>query len=518
VFCLAVAPTLSACAPQYGTTRSPWVVSDYGAWSEVEVEPSPNDPFSALISGRFSEDADVYAEAGSASDPTQSTPTVSIAADQRVEILITGLPADSDSSLRLVAEPVADVRTSSDPMVFVPEDAPMPSGDCVVERGVTAEVEAGVFCTRGAPSDHLYYCVDRTGTPVWWLKHPDEIWFGHVQPLSGGGFAAVGGNTSLLALFDEQGSLLSEYSAPWFEGKTRFEHAFIDMHDVIELKAGPWAGALAFQTATTEATKEGDGRVGAGIIVFQPETGAVLWDWSVHGTTGDGRPIDEKLDYDRIGTSWEKDGSWGSSNALVHEIDGMEQFFWLSLRRQDWLIKIDVETDAVIWRLGRQGDFALVSSLDDAATPLDDQHWMYQQHAPEIQAREGARVSFLVFDNGLVRIDSDGEEIDAPQYSRVVEFTLDESAMQATIAFTHGSPDPHDPQWFYADGGGDADMLGGGGRMLYVKGRDGPYISEISYPSGEERWRYACPDRATLYRAAFYPSIYDLVWWSRVDP
>ena len=108
----------------------------------------------------------------------------------------------------------------------------------------------------------------------------------------------------------------------------------------------------------------------------------------------------------------------------------------------------------------------------------------------------------LLFDNGTVRPDGG-------YYSRVIELALDETAMTATLT---GAVDG-----FYSAGHGDADLLPDGERLQYVVGwADVPYVEEVAWPGGGVTWRLDCPETVELYRATFFPSLYDRAWWYEV--
>ncbi|MFT4622749.1 MAG: hypothetical protein ACI8PZ_001405 [Myxococcota bacterium] len=282
-------------------------------------------------------------------------------------------------------------------------------------------------------------------------------------------------------LFDAAGALVDDLDPEWIDANTRFRHTWIDTHDVIELREGPWAGAVAVLTGSADTTPAGD-RLGYGIAVVDLAARAVLWDWSSHGAVGDDQPIDPRLPYDRT-HPLEAPEDWQHANALLHglEPDG-RQFFWLSLRHQDWLIKVDVQTDAVVWRLGDGGDFALVASLDDPV-PLTPDRWMFHQHAPQLVARDGDRVELVLFDNGNLRRAPDGTwDLGAELWSRVAGFALDEGALLAAPTLSIGEPGE-----FISLIRGDADLLPGGDRVQYLVSWPGrPAIVTVDAHTGEE--------------------------------
>jgi hypothetical protein len=96
----------------------------------------------------------------------------------------------------------------------------------------------------------------------------------------------------------------------------------------------------------------------------------------------------------------------------------------LSLRHQDWLVKIDYRNGAgdghVIWRLGRYGDFALDSS--------DPNAWFSHQH--DASVLRGNQNRIMLFDNGNARRVEDGGA-----HSRGQVWELDEFNRKATLVF-----------------------------------------------------------------------------------
>ncbi len=488
------------------------------------LETNPFNPFSAVVGLTAEQDVTAWVEAGEDGVYDHVTPSVEVAAGDDAEILVLGLGADRTFDVRAVVDDGGEGWTS-EPQSFTTD--PLPSGFPEVETRNKGDASAfddqEVICTNGRRHGiddpdgiPLYYCFDRDGSPVWSLEHPDHASLLAVRALSDGGFAATADSASLLALFDDRGERTAEFTPLWFEDRTRFLHIWIDMHEVIELTEGPWAGALAFITGIGDTVADDDFLLGYGLIVFDPRTEEVLWDWTSHGELGDGVPIDPKLDYARRSPLKEDEGDWLHANALEHgrDPDG-RQFFWMSLRHQDWIIKVDVDTDAVTWRFGAEGDFELVDDLDAAAPqPLSPELWMYHQHSPEIEWQDGDRTRFVVFDNGNVRRGADGGyDFDAELYSRVAGFEIDEARMLAMPTFALGSPDGEDEEHFFTAGRGDADLLPSGDRLQYVVGwLDTPYIAEVSYPEGERVWLAAMPDGNELYRVNYFPSLYDTTW------
>jgi arylsulfate sulfotransferase len=97
---------------------------------------------------------------------------------------------------------------------------------------------------------------------------------------------------------------------------------------------------------------------------------------------------------------------WTHGNGVVY--DPSDDSFLVSLRHQDWVIKIDRQTGELIWRFGFEGDFELVEG-----------QWFFHQHQPALV--EGGNI--LLYDNGGHRPGVPSEQ----WFSRVVEYDIDPS-------------------------------------------------------------------------------------------
>jgi hypothetical protein len=99
-----------------------------------------------------------------------------------------------------------------------------------------------------------------------------------------------------------------------------------------------------------------------------------------------------------------------------------DQNLLVSLRHQDWVIKVDYANgagdDHIVWRLGQDGDFTINAS--------DPNPWFSHQHDPHFISD----TTLIVFDNGDTRRASDPNAD-----SRGQVWTLDEKTQTATLAF-----------------------------------------------------------------------------------
>jgi len=96
----------------------------------------------------------------------------------------------------------------------------------------------------------------------------------------------------------------------------------------------------------------------------------------------------------------------------------------MSLRHQDWLIKIDYNngsgTGNILWRMGLDGDFTIVGDANDTYP------WFSHQHDAE-WAFNGPSLS--LFDNGNTRIGQNPTE-----HSRGQLLSVNEGTMTATLS------------------------------------------------------------------------------------
>lgn len=110
---------------------------------------------------------------------------------------------------------------------------------------------------------------------------------------------------------------------------------------------------------------------------------------------------------------------WLHSNSVSYTPDG---HFLMSIRHQDWVIKIDYGngsgTGRIIWRLGKDGDFSIDSS--------DPYPWFSHQHDAEYEL--GGTQFLSLYDNGNTR-----RSMFSTARSRGQVYRLDEVNRRATL-------------------------------------------------------------------------------------
>ncbi len=195
-----------------------------------------------------------------------------------------------------------------------------------------------------------------------------------------------------------------------------------------------------------------------GVDRMNLHTGEVVWSWDICGHF---EP-----------PTWRND--WAHIN--TYEPIPEENAFLLSLRNVSAILKFSEETGALLWHLGRGGDFELTNG-----------EWFEIQHAPEVQPNG----NILLFDNGP----------EARGYSRGIEIALDEENMTAEIVW-EWAPEDTGGGWWCAIWG-DADRLPNGNTLMTFGQADPEFparLVEVT-PEGEPAWVLTYSNVWASYRA-----------------
>ncbi|MEQ1566282.1 MAG: aryl-sulfate sulfotransferase [Myxococcota bacterium] len=449
-------------------------------WGQCAAEPNPDDPVGGVV--RITPDPDLAPatlEVRWSGGPYSGQVTAALAG-RPLEIPLRGLPVEVP--LTVVLTDGVDVHTLRGLTLD-----PLPSGFPIAETEGKTDT---TWCVDGeSEGGGVWVCVDPSGRPVASARHPagDTVYVG--LTLRAGGFALLG--PSDVVVLDPLGRPLRVLTLDTLGGTRRFVHDHLDHHELIELAEGRWAGCLAFLTVTTDEI-DGERFDAPGILVVDPTTAEVRWDWQLHGALGDGVTIDPTaLGYDRPTLIEVPPTDWIHANALVHQRDAGRETLWLSSRSQDVLLQIDVDTDAIAAVLGSGGTFRLV---DAAGAPLGPDGWFYHQHAPAWLDP----TTLVLFDNGNVRAGPDGIWSQEPPWSRAYAVRLDGDT--ATRTFTWGSPEPGDPAHFFLASQGSVRPTAAG-RWGITVGDAPPEIAELDPATGEVAFRATFAEQPAAYRA-----------------
>ena len=476
------------------------------------VQSNPYNPFSTIVTVTLDLDARVSVAYGEA-ELDHTTPAVNVPKGVATNIQVLGLKAGRKVALRVDA--THGLATwSSEPLTYTTAELPTGWPDCTATFEVDeSEIDPDeVVCTQGSfgHGEDMYFCTDYWGEPVFSFATPENDSLMSLEPLMDGSWASTSYTASKVVFFDQYGKVVKELYPSSLHGSTRFEHWYVDSHEIYQIREGKWRGAVVFITNAYEYMKDGDYKLGNGIVVVDPTTYDVLYDYNFQGDLYDGEALDPLLPYSRAGIG-DYYQDWLHANAVLHGIDeDGREYFLVSLKSQDWIVKLYPDTDELEWAFGFDGNFTLVEDID-AASPveLDSYDWFYHQHGMRFLDSEGPRLRLVMLDNGYPRHDEYGPNWHVA-YSRFVEVELDQGSGLAQIDFEYGKQSG--PDHFFSSTCGNALLLPDGQRALGMAGESKTFI-EVSYPEGERRWTMSCDsiDWCT-YQAHWFPNLYETGW------
>ena len=190
--------------------------------------------------------------------------------------------------------------------------------------------------------------------------------------------------------------------------------------------------------------------VGDTIIDFDRD-GRILREWSLFDILDPFR-----IGYDSLSGiwnqiySWIADGTrdWSHANAVIE--DASDDSIIVSLRHQDAVIKVDRQTGRLKWILGTPDGWG-PPWAPYLLTPVGSLQWPYHQHAPMITPQG----TILLFDNGNRR-HRPTEDLPDRDYSRAVEYAIDEKTMEVSQVWSYGDRGEEN---FYSSALGDANLM-----------------------------------------------------------
>ena len=355
----------------------------------------------------------------------------------------------------------------------------------------TMEADDGVLTLFGAApktlstpgeilDEPLVVAVDRSGEVVWYLENPGiqavfaprDLWM-----RDDGTFMALTPGGALVA--DLAGEVVQKIRSP--------DPDIYFHHDIIDLPQGGFATLGGVRRYAEVPQLGGEVLLREDQIIELDEDGEIVWQWSTF----------EHLDTTRFpgplslnplsGSGLEPLYDWTHANAVQYLPS--DNTYLISLRHQNWVLKVSRETGEVVWRLGPEGDFEL---LDGEEAPAQ---WFYNQHNPGVY-EDGV---LTLYDNGNERPGTD------ERYTRVVSYALDETAMTATqvwssvtpnyMSFLGGVEPSATGDWLIAAGGNRDEAVPA---EIYEVAANAPQTPTwgLSYPT------------AVIYRAHQVPSLY----------
>lgn len=257
-------------------------------------------------------------------------------------------------------------------------------------------------------------------------------------------------------------------------------------HDVIELPSGNLL-TLGLEFGTFRLDQDGQDYSYAGDTITELSPGGdKVWEWSSFAHLDTQRVLEDFFVNEYVNPATQEPArDWTHANGVIHSPE--DDSLLLSLRHQDWILKIDRSSGQVLWRLGQDGDFALSSGS-----------WFFHQHSPQWQP-DG---SLLVYDNGIDNPNLPADE----ERSRPVIYVLNEKDQTAQQVWA-------DTEKKYMSAiMGDADRTSTGTILVLdsslLLDPSKPYVldtfsemREVDRKTGEWVWALRTPDHSFAYRA-----------------
>jgi hypothetical protein len=186
-----------------------------------------------------------------------------------------------------------------------------------------------------------------------------------------------------------------------------------------------------------------------------------------------------RLCYGAFGDFWNKKyvgqdirdtEDWSHANAILTTDE--PDWIIVSLRHQDCLIKINIETGEIRWILGDPTGWRSPWK-EKLLEKKGDWVWPYHQHGPQLTPRG----TLLMYDNGNYRAIPPNEPVlGKDNFSRVLELEIDEQAMTVSKVWEYRGAG-HEP--FYCPFYGEADELPKTGNILVTDGGHIEYLGGV---------------------------------------
>jgi hypothetical protein len=219
------------------------------------------------------------------------------------------------------------------------------------------------------------------------------------------------------------------------------------------------------------------------------------------------------------------DPDWTHSNDMLYSSD--DQNLLLSIRHQNWIIKINflggkdagapTGSGDIMWRLGYQGDFQLIDTIDPTGSN-DPANWFYAQHGMNYFTPNTTGVFNIgMMDNGNDRIVPPSTSFGncpgyapptADCYSTMPVLQVNEENMTATMVTHYVLPDTD-----YSFFGGNAELLDNNDiHVDFCAVSRGALVRELNPQANQIIWQGYTP-KAAQFKAYRLPSLYPGVQW-----
>lgn len=351
-------------------------------------------------------------------------------------VLVIGMHAQS--SYRLVARSIDAMGTAQSETTFT--TLALPDGTPDVRLDVPASApDAWTLFGAQVLGEHrtTALMVDRSGRIVWYRVHPDARDPGPVTLVGDGRHVLIGtGGAGICAIEVDLAGVETWRGpvSPTERGDGQIHHEYRRLPN----------GHYAILRYEVQSMVLGD------VLEEMAPDGSSVWQWNVF--------------------DWLTPGSidWTHGNAL--DLASMPGRALYSAPALNTIFAIDRTTGEIAWRLGEGGSFAADPSASDP--------WFRFQHDPVVLPNG----HLLVYDNGSPS---------ARPVSRVLEYALDETTMQARIVWTY-PPEGGGDVWF-SQALGSVERLANGNTAITagsIDAADASRIFEVT-PAGERVFQFS---------------------------
>lgn len=430
---------------------------------------------------------------------TSQTPP-STSSGQSFNILVAGMKANTTYHMR------AHVEWADGSESWVDQDQVFKTGGIPASAGIPPTISVkrptpglapfpGVelFNNVGVADQLLPFVTDLDGNIIWYYNPGNGASPTPMKLMSNGHLLL---NVGDLREIDLAGNLIRDITVDQMNQSLQanaYSFTISDFHhDVIVLSNGHWITLANTSKKFTDLPGyPGVTNVLGDALLDIDLNGNVAWAWN-------------GFDFLDVNRHLQGLPDWTHSNAIVYAPDGN---LLLSMRHQSWILKIDYANGTgagdILWRLGDEGDFSIASG--------DSSDWFYAQHFPNLESTNGSQMTLDVWDNGNLRIGSDGQACTTSCYSRATVFSVDESTRVATLEwqFLPG---------FYSFWGGAIGTLGNKDIEFDITSAASTPASQVMEVTPDEPaqvvWQLNIKG-INAYRAYRIPSLYPGVSWTQ---
>lgn len=353
-----------------------------------------------------------------------STPLFAAVPDA-MDIPVIGLRPSTVYRVRAVAISSTGARAYSDTLIVVTAALPAGLPDfAILTRNEPAPGVILLGINTVAPDDRACAIViDNECRVVWYRKMPRGVFDFQLQP--NGHFTAhalIGDPPRRFFEMDLLGNIVAEHSAIGFEEtgphelRMRADGNLLYGGDYRQMDLTAYGGLSTAMVRGIDFQ-----RIAGGQVVFR-------WNSFDHFSVTDAAP--------NVSLTGQNVNPW-HLNSIDVDTDGN---YLLGFRHSEELVKVNAQTGGVMWRFGgRNNQFTI---LNDPLNGFSHQHG----------GRRLPNGNILIFDNGTNR---------QPQFSRAVEYRLDEPARVAELIWEYRHMPP-----LYANVQGFADRTGNGHTLV----------------------------------------------------